>query len=748
MMDLKFPLLRKFSTVLVSTSLFGAGVAAWTPAQADDPPARVGRIAQVDGSVSMHSADEDHWDAATPNYPVTGGYSYWTEPGAHAALQVGAATLRMNGSTEVDVGALDDRTFQATVPQGAISFRLDALNDGESYQLSTPQGTVRINQPGRYRLDAGANGDPMLLTVFQGSAEFVGPNTDLTVNANQEARIIGTDSLQASVGTIQPEDFDRWVASQERPAPAAAPRYVSPEVVGYQDLDDHGSWRQTPDYGPVWYPQVRADWAPYREGHWAFVAPWGWTWVDDAPWGFAPFHYGRWVRIEDRWAWTPGEVVEHPVYAPALVAFVGGGDWRPSGVAIGVGVGIGIGVGAAVGWIPLGPHEVYHPYYPVSQNYVRNVNVSSVTNITVQKNVTVNNYVNQAAATVVPATAMTASQPVSTAAVRVPPQALASAPVAAANAPVTPTLATRGATPAVVRAAGGAVTPQEQAAYAHASRPGPAIHPASFTGTRPGGVAAPGQASVAPANVAPAGAAPANVGQARPAQTTSGQPASPPTRTALTVPKPGQPGQAATGSTPAIGRPTIPPPNAQAAQARAASGQAPTGHAANTPVPATQAGRPAAAPPATPVSTNRAAIAQAAGNQPAGNQPAGNQPASKTPGSPVAPTAPASHPVQTASIPRVAPPRVPTPPTPPKQPAVAQPAVAAPHVAAAAQPAPAPHPTPAPHPAAAPKPAPQQAAPKAQPVAAHPAPPVTAPKPAPKPAPKQDNSTDKDKHPS
>ncbi len=41
--------------------------------------------------------------------------------------------------------------------------------------------------------------------------------------------------------------------------------------------------------GTVWYPQsVPTNWAPYRDGHWAYVAPWGWTWIDDAPWGFNP----------------------------------------------------------------------------------------------------------------------------------------------------------------------------------------------------------------------------------------------------------------------------------------------------------------------------------------------------------------------------------------------------------------------------------------------------------------------------
>jgi hypothetical protein len=80
----------------------------------------------------------------------------------------------------------------------------------------------------------------------------------------------------------------------------------------------------TPTTAPVWTPStVRSDWAPYRYGRWAWVRPWGWTWVDDAPWGFAPFHYGRWVSWRGRWGWVPGSYVARPVFAPALVAWLG-----------------------------------------------------------------------------------------------------------------------------------------------------------------------------------------------------------------------------------------------------------------------------------------------------------------------------------------------------------------------------------------------------------------------------------------
>src|SRR3546814_9090577 len=38
---------------------------------AGDPPARVGRLAQMTGTVSFHTADADQWSPASLNYPVT-----------------------------------------------------------------------------------------------------------------------------------------------------------------------------------------------------------------------------------------------------------------------------------------------------------------------------------------------------------------------------------------------------------------------------------------------------------------------------------------------------------------------------------------------------------------------------------------------------------------------------------------------------------------------------------------------------
>src|SRR5205823_10073305 len=267
------------------------------------------------------------------------------------------------------------------------------------------------------------------VAVRNGEGEAYGEGAAYRIAAGQALRFYGTDLRDhENLALGAPEGFERWALSrQSRYEGSIAARYVAPEVVGYEDLDQFGTWQAVADYGNVWIPRrVPSGWAPYRNGHWAWIDPWGWTWVDDAPWGFAPFHYGRWAFVQERWCWVPGPARERAVYAPALVAFVGGNNFS-----------VTVSSGPAIGWFPLAPSEVYRPAYNVSREYYRQVNVSNtvinntVINNTYVANVTTTtapvteqvNYVNLRApnaVTAVPPAAFAQSQPISRAAVALP----------------------------------------------------------------------------------------------------------------------------------------------------------------------------------------------------------------------------------------------------------------------------------------------------------------------------------------
>ena len=260
--------------------------------------------------------------------------------------------------------------------------------------MDTPNQAFSILQPGQYRIQASEDGTSTLVTVRDGMGEVTGGGRTYSVGSGLSGNFTGTDSLYADIYRAGDYDeFDSWSQDRDRhddQSPSA--RYVSRDVVGYEDLDDNGSWRSDPEYGEVWVPRVAAGWAPYREGHWAWISPWGWTWIDDAPWGFAPFHYGRWVYARNNWGWVPGPIAVRPVYAPALVVFVGGPSF---GLSISFGGGRG---GGNVGWFPLGPREVYVPSYNASREYVTRVNVS---NTVVNNTTVINVYNNQMRTTIV-----------------------------------------------------------------------------------------------------------------------------------------------------------------------------------------------------------------------------------------------------------------------------------------------------------------------------------------------------------
>src|SRR5215472_14780579 len=399
--------------------------------QDDDPPGRVARLGYMEGSVSFQPAGENDWVEAVPNRPMSTGDKLWADRNSRAEVQLGSAMIDLAPNTGFSFLNLDDHTIQMEVTAGAISIRVWNLDRDNVFEIDTPNQAFTVQEPGRYRVETSENGDYTVVTIRRGAGESSGNGQSYTLHEGTSTTFRGTTSLNADVEPIgDPDDFDAWSERRERryeDSPSA--HYCSQRVVGFQDLDDNGDWRPTPEYGTVWFPHVEPGWAPYHYGHWAWIDPWGWTWVDDAPWGYAPFHYGRWVNAYGRWGWVPGPVQERPVYAPALVVFVGGGP----------------GAGGNVAWFPLGPREVFVPAYHVSPTYVNQVNVSNttvnqttVTNVynttIVNNNTTVNNvtYVNRnvrGGMTAVPQQSFASAQPVAKAAVAVNPRQFANAPV-------------------------------------------------------------------------------------------------------------------------------------------------------------------------------------------------------------------------------------------------------------------------------------------------------------------------------
>ena len=413
-----------------------------------DPPSRVARLAYVSGAASFSPGGERDWGRAVVNRPMVTGDRLWVDEGARAELQLGAAAIRVSGGTSITLLNLDDRIAQVQLSQGTLNIRVRQLQQGSTFEVATPSLAYSIRRPGSYRIEVAPDGRTTTVAVRTGLAEVYGEGRAFIINAGQTFRFFGGGLRDYQTFAVyRPDEFDSWSAQRDRRWDTSpSRRYVSAEMIGYEDLDQYGTWRKVPTYGNVWVPRrVAADWAPYRDGHWSWVEPWGWTWIDDQPWGFAPSHYGRWARIDTGWAWVPGPATVRPVYAPALVAFVGGDTVRSSG-------------GNAVAWFPLGPRDVYRPSYTVSREYFTAVNTSNTvvynrSNITTlydNRNTTNVTYVNQSipgAVVAVLAAAFAQSRPVARETVTVTREMIASAP-ARTFAPVAPVQASLMGTPA------------------------------------------------------------------------------------------------------------------------------------------------------------------------------------------------------------------------------------------------------------------------------------------------------------
>jgi hypothetical protein len=426
----------------------------------DDPPTRVARLNFIQGSVSYQpSSDDDNqdWVAADPNRPLTTGDNLWSDADSRGEIHIGSTSIRLSNLTGISFLNLDDNTIQIQLTQGTIEVRVRNYNPDNAYEIDTPNLAFTIYGPGRYRIQADPDGNSTMILIRDGQGQVTGGGQSYDVDPGQRYVFNGTEQLNYEVQpAVGLDAFEMWSQSRDQREDASlSARYVSRDMDGAYDLDDNGDWQQDPEYGAIWIPRgVAVGWAPYHDGHWVWVSPWGWTWVDSQPWGFAPFHYGRWAYVRGYWGWVPGPPAIRPVYAPALVAFVGGG---PGGFGVSVGFGGGF---AGVAWFPLGPRDVYLPSYHTSAAYVQNVNISNtrvvnvtqVTNVyntyhttTVINNVAVNriNYTyanNAAAVTAVSRETFVGSKPVQAAAVRVTPEQLQSARVVEAT-PLVPTRA-------------------------------------------------------------------------------------------------------------------------------------------------------------------------------------------------------------------------------------------------------------------------------------------------------------------
>jgi hypothetical protein len=335
----------KLSTLFILI-VFAFSVIAATPLQAQERYPAVARLSFVSGAVTHSRGDDpDEWDDAIENVPLTIGDRIYAPEDGRAELQLSSGNfVRVAPRSYLSTLNLSDDIKQFYLGEGAASFYIKRLQSDEVIEVDTPNVSVTLDEPGRYRIAVDEDGNSRI-AVRRGRAIVAASGRQIAVE-NSEIRVYGVDSPRYEiVGLPATDAFDRWVTERDdrfERVYSDAYRYASDDIIGAEDLAEYGRWEEIPEYGYAWTPsRVAAGWAPFNDGRWYWQDPWGWNWISNDRWGWATSHYGRWTPYRSRWYWVPVRPRTRVRYAPAVVEFVRVRDH--------------------VGWFPLHPRDRHIP---------------------------------------------------------------------------------------------------------------------------------------------------------------------------------------------------------------------------------------------------------------------------------------------------------------------------------------------------------------------------------------------------
>jgi hypothetical protein len=336
------------------------------PAAASTAGVGVARISYIRGSVAVQRGDSATASTAVINAPVLGADYVTTGEDARAEIEFdGTTAVRLGAGVQMRFVHLDAGERELQLAEGTIELRLLREGGGRS-QIDTPSVSVRPRTAGAYRVAVDADGRTTI-AVRSGSADVITPQETRTVSDGMTLLAQGpaANPVLRYANAIGYDDFDTFNTSRDQRAlrALADANYVAPGVSGVADLATYGRWVNDTSYGHVWVPSyVGSNWAPYRDGRWAWEDNYGWTWIGYEPWGWAPYHYGRWYHHRQYgWCWYPDPFVT--AWRPALVGFF----------TFGSGVGLGFG---NIGWVPLAPLDPFNPWW----GYGNRTTIVNVTN--------------------------------------------------------------------------------------------------------------------------------------------------------------------------------------------------------------------------------------------------------------------------------------------------------------------------------------------------------------------------------
>lgn len=299
-----------------------------------ESPERYAMVRALEGEVRIRKGDLD--ETLSRGTPIAEGDV--VESRGRGVLQLGDGTrIAFGGATRFTVAALfTDRKGEKQVLLRLDYGRLRVLLGGQSdarFRVDTPSGIATCFDKGAFTIEA--ERDRLVrLKVHSGRVGFANDRDETRVSAGERLTVYspqdGLDRVR-SFNTYEGDEFDRWSERAVVIRRGESWDRVPSEIRYYaDDLDGHGRWVQSSEFGWVWQPNgVAEDWRPYYQGRWAPYSG-GMTWISDEPWAYVAYHHGRWHwSLGVGWFWIPGIN-----YSPAWVAWnhtPGYYGWAPLG---------------------------------------------------------------------------------------------------------------------------------------------------------------------------------------------------------------------------------------------------------------------------------------------------------------------------------------------------------------------------------------------------------------------------------
>lgn len=182
--------------------------------QPGDPPARVARLNWLTGDVAFQPAGLEEWTDATLNYPLTTGDQLVTGKDSRAELHIGPNAIRIDANSDFSFLNLDDSIVQASITQGSLEIHVRLLDDGDSFEVATPNGAVTLLRGGDYRIDTDPDRDATMLTVRSGRAELYCGGNSTIIRAEETAYIQGIRDPDVRDANDL-DEFDSFVSGRE-----------------------------------------------------------------------------------------------------------------------------------------------------------------------------------------------------------------------------------------------------------------------------------------------------------------------------------------------------------------------------------------------------------------------------------------------------------------------------------------------------------------------------------------------------